>query len=81
MKLYHATSGLLAFTSISITVYLALFSTWFSSVATGTTWFACVACLSCMALTVMMQVTSNYLPQTRKVSQTVNSKQKQGKRQ
>ncbi|XP_063400033.1 transmembrane reductase CYB561D2-like [Mytilus trossulus] len=80
MKLYHATSGLLAFTGISITVYLALFSDWFSSVADGTTWFACVACLSCMSLTVMMQVTSNYMPQTKKVPQNVDTRQKHGKK-
>lgn len=76
MKLYHATSGLLAFTLMSITMYLALFSTWFSSVATGTTWFAVVACLSCMALTVMMQVTSNYLPQAKNGPQTTQRKKK-----
>lgn len=76
MKLYHATSGLLAFTLVSITVYLALFSSWFSSVATGTTWFAAVACLSCMALTVMMQVTTNYLPQAKNAPQTTRAKRR-----
>lgn len=81
MKLYHATSGLVAFTLVSTTVYLALFSTWFSSVAVGTTWFACAACLSCIALTVMIQITTNYMPLTKKPPQTVNKakQEKQGK--
>ncbi|XP_061179166.1 transmembrane reductase CYB561D2-like [Saccostrea echinata] len=78
MKLYHATSGLCAFTLVSVTLVLALFSDWFSSVATGTSWWGVFALLGCLSLTVMQQVTTAYLPQTRSKPKPITTKQ--GKR-
>lgn len=74
LKLYHATSGLLAFTLISISLLLAMWTDWFSGITTGTTWYACLACLSCMAMTVMIQITNEYLPQSKVVQSSPTSK-------
>ncbi|XP_041347752.1 cytochrome b561 domain-containing protein 2-like [Gigantopelta aegis] len=65
LKIVHATSGLLAYLLVSITFMLAMFSTWFTSNITGTTWFGCFGCISCLALIVMNQVTTAYLPSGR----------------
>lgn len=78
MKLYHATSGLCAFTLVSVTIVLALFSDWFTGVATGTTWWGIFALLGCLSLTVMQQITTAYLPQSRVKPKPITSKQ--GKR-
>lgn len=79
MKLYHATSGLCAFTLVSVTLVMALFSDWFSSAAAGTTWWGVFATLACLSLMVMQQITTAYLPQSRIVKpKPITSKQ--GKR-
>ncbi|XP_060079021.1 transmembrane reductase CYB561D2-like isoform X2 [Ylistrum balloti] len=66
MKLYHATSGLVLFTAISVTLILAFWSDWFVSQTNVYTWYACFMALSCIAMIVMMQITSTYLPQSRR---------------
>lgn len=79
MKLYHATSGLCAFTLVSVTLVMALFSDWFSNAAAGTTWWGVFATLACLSLMVMQQITTAYLPQSRIVKpKPITSKQ--GKR-
>lgn len=65
MKLYHATSGLCAFTLVSVTLVMALFSDWFSNAAARTTWWGVFATLACLSLMVMQQITTAYLPQSR----------------
>ena len=65
LKMVHATSGLLAYLLVSVTLILAMFSNWFTSNITGTTWFGCFGCISCLALMVMNQVTNAYLPRGR----------------
>lgn len=79
MKLYHATSGLCAFTLVSVTLVMALFSDWFSNAAARTTWWGVFATLACLSLMVMQQITTAYLPQSRIVKpKPITSKQ--GKR-
>nr|XP_022296974.1 cytochrome b561 domain-containing protein 2-like isoform X2 [Crassostrea virginica] len=76
MKLYHATAGLCAFTFVSVTIVLALFSDWFNSVAMGTTWWGAFATLGCLSLMVMQQITTAYLPQSRIIKpKPITSKQ------
>jgi cytochrome b-561 domain-containing protein 2 len=75
MKLYHATAGLCAFTLVAVTIVLALFSDWFTSVATGTTWWGVFSLLGCLSLTVMQQITTAYLPQSRIKPKPITSKQ------
>lgn len=65
LKLYHATSGLIAFTLVTVTLMLAMYSTWFTSSVDDVLWYACAAAVSFMAVIVMNQITSEYLPKTR----------------
>lgn len=65
LKLYHATSGLIAFTLVTATLMLAMYSTWFTSNVNEILWYGCVASVSFMAVIVMNQITSEYLPKAR----------------
>ena len=65
LKLYHATSGLIAFTLVTVTLMLALYSNWFTSNVDNILWYACLAAVSFMAIIVMNQITTEYLPKTR----------------
>ncbi|XP_069141907.1 transmembrane reductase CYB561D2-like [Argopecten irradians] len=65
MKLYHATSGLVLFTAISVTLILAFWSDWFVSHTNVYTWYACFMALTCISMIVMQQITTAYLPQSR----------------
>lgn len=79
MKLYHATSGLCAFTLVSVTLVMALFSDWFTNAAGRITWWGVFAALACLSLMVMQQITTAYLPQSRIIKpKPITSKQ--GKR-
>lgn len=64
LKMYHATSGLLLYSLACGSLVLGLFSTWFSSNITGTSWWACLACPALLVLMVMNQITQRYLPPT-----------------
>ena len=66
LKMYHATSGLIGYSFACGTIVLALFSNWFTSIVTGTAWWACLACPMILILVTMEQVTSAYLPQGRR---------------
>lgn len=65
LKIYHATSGLIAFTLVMVTMMLALYSTWFTSQVGWVLWLVCNASVSFMAVIMMNQVVSEYLPRTR----------------
>ncbi|OWF55449.1 cytochrome b561 domain-containing protein 2-like [Mizuhopecten yessoensis] len=75
LKLYHATSGLVLFTAISATLILAFWSDWFISQTNVYTWYACFMALSCMSMIVMQQITTTYLPQTRRPGVAFNNTQ------
>ncbi len=62
LKAYHATSGLLLFTLVCLSLFLGMYSNWFVRNVTGTSWYACVACPMIMALVVLNQVSNHYLP-------------------
>lgn len=66
LKTYHATFGLLGFTLACLTLALGLFSNWFTTNVTGVLWYLSLLCPGWMALVVMNQVTTAYLPKTRK---------------
>ena len=66
LKLYHATSGLVAYTLVCASLWLGMCSNWFTSTVTGTSWYACMGSVSILALAVMNQITSRYLPQAKK---------------
>ena len=65
LKLYHATSGLIAFTLVTFTLMLAMYSIWFTSNVNEILWYACVMSVSFIAVIIMNQITSEYLPKTR----------------
>ena len=65
LKLYHATSGLIAFTLVTFTLMLAMYSTWFTSNVNEILWYACVMAISFMAVIIMNQITTEYLPKSR----------------
>lgn len=60
LKLYHATAALLLFILACVTIDLALFSDWFTTRVTGTSWYMCFACPSILALAVMNQITTSF---------------------
>ena len=61
LKMYHATSGLLLYSLVCLSLVLGMFSTWFSSNITGTSWWACAACPALLVLMAMNQITQRYL--------------------
>jgi cytochrome b-561 domain-containing protein 2 len=62
LKLYHATSGLLAYLLITVTLLLALQSTWAVSTIHWALWYASFACVCASAMVVMTHITSTYIP-------------------
>ncbi|XP_045166556.2 probable transmembrane reductase CYB561D1 isoform X2 [Mercenaria mercenaria] len=66
LKIYHATSGLVVFTLVVTTMMLALYSTWFTSQVGWLLWLLCNGCVSFMAVIIMNQVVSEYLPKTQR---------------
>lgn len=64
LKIYHATSGLVAFTLVVTTIMLAFYSTWFTSQVGWVPWILCYGCVSFMAVIIMNQVVTEYLPRT-----------------
>lgn len=66
LKLYHATSGLLLYCLAAASLMLGMFSNWFSSSITGTSFWACLVCPPLLVLVTMNQITQRYLtPKTR----------------
>ncbi|XP_046353297.2 transmembrane reductase CYB561D2-like [Haliotis cracherodii] len=65
LKIVHATSGLVSFILVCTSFMLAMFSTWFCKNVTGTTWYACLGCISCILFIIMNQITSAYLPKVK----------------
>ena len=65
LKLYHATSGLIAFTLVTVTLMLAFYSNWFTTNVNEILWYACLGSVSFMAVIIMNQITSEYLPKSR----------------
>ncbi|XP_071959761.1 transmembrane reductase CYB561D2-like [Antedon mediterranea] len=68
LKLYHATSGLVLFSLIYATFVLALYSNWFTGKVSGIWWYVCLGCPAWLALVVMNQITSEYMPRALKKS-------------
>jgi cytochrome b-561 domain-containing protein 2 len=66
LKIYHATSGLVAFTLVVTTMMLALYSTWFTSQVGWVLWLLCNGSVSFMAVIIMNQVVTEYLPKTQR---------------
>ena len=71
LKIYHATSGLVAFTLVVTTMMLALYSTWFTSQVGWVLWLLCNGSVSFMAVIIMNQVVTEYLPKTQGRRQAV----------
>lgn len=66
LKLYHATSGLALYSLVYVTLILAMFSSYFVTNVTGTSWYACVACPAILVLVIMTQITSAYAKRPQK---------------
>ncbi|GAB1609885.1 cytochrome b561 domain-containing protein 2-like [Argonauta hians] len=66
LRLYHATSGLVAFLLVCFTLFLSMYSNWFCKNITGTSWYACVGCIGLMTTMITNQVTSAYIPRLQK---------------
>ncbi|CAL1541780.1 unnamed protein product [Lymnaea stagnalis] len=62
LKLYHATSGLLAYLLITVTLILSLQSNWAVSSINWALWYACFACVCASALVVMTHITTTFMP-------------------
>ncbi|XP_076468898.1 transmembrane reductase CYB561D2-like [Babylonia areolata] len=62
LKMTHAVSGVAAFTLVSTTLMLALYSNWVSDRIQDMAWYACYMAVGWMALVVMNQVTTAYAP-------------------
>ena len=65
LKIMHATGGLIVFTLVMTTLMLGLYSEWYTSQVNEILWYASMLCVSFMAVIVMNQVVSEYLPKTR----------------
>ena len=61
LRLGHALSGTLLFALLTTTVMLGVYSNWFVSVVTGTSWYACVLCPIIIAMVVFNQTISKYV--------------------
>ncbi|KAL5014945.1 hypothetical protein ScPMuIL_009215 [Solemya velum] len=66
IRLYHATSGAVTFTLVCLSLMLGLYTDWFSTNVTGTAWYGCLGCVSCMGLTIMNQIASKYVKKSQK---------------
>lgn len=60
LKLYHATAALLLFMLACVTLVLGMFSDWFVTTVTGTSWYMCIVCPSILALAVMTQINTSF---------------------
>ncbi|XP_063797440.1 transmembrane reductase CYB561D2 [Pseudophryne corroboree] len=60
-KLYHATSGLLAYLLGCISLLLGMCSLWFTASVTGVSWYLCALCPVLTGLVIMSQVSNAYL--------------------
>lgn len=65
LKIMHATGGLMVFTLVMTTLMLGLYSSWFVGEVNEILWYVCLLCVSFMAMVVMNQVVTEYLPRTR----------------
>lgn len=65
LKIMHATGGLVIFTLVMTTMMLGLYSEWYTSQVDGIFWYLSMLCVSFMAMVVMNQVVTEYLPRTR----------------
>ncbi|XP_059144618.1 transmembrane reductase CYB561D2-like [Physella acuta] len=64
LKLYHATSGLLAYLLVTTTMILALQTNWAASNIHWLLWYASLACVCSSALVVMTHITTTYMPKS-----------------
>ncbi|ESO05054.1 hypothetical protein HELRODRAFT_99384 [Helobdella robusta] len=60
-KLMHATSGLLLFILVTLSIITSLFTNWFVSMVTGTSWYTCLACPLILLLAAATQIKNAYL--------------------
>ncbi|XP_078065484.1 transmembrane reductase CYB561D2 isoform X2 [Mustelus asterias] len=65
LKLYHATSGLVAYLLGCTSLLLGMCSTWFIETATGISWYLAVCCPALLALVLMNQISSAFLKKKR----------------
>ncbi|XP_067937493.1 transmembrane reductase CYB561D2-like [Watersipora subatra] len=68
-KIYHATFGLLNYTLVTLDLNFAMRSDWAVANITGVAWYVCVACIDILALVIMTQITTHYLPRMRRQRQ------------
>lgn len=61
LKQMHATSALLLFLIVTLTLVTGMFSNWFTASVTGTSWYACVACPLLLLLIITNQIKNSYL--------------------
>ncbi|XP_035829158.1 cytochrome b561 domain-containing protein 2 [Aplysia californica] len=64
LKLYHATSGLFAYTLVTASFVLGLQSNWAVNNIHWLLWYVCMGCVAASALVVMTHITTTYMPQT-----------------
>ncbi|CAH2312589.1 cytochrome b561 domain-containing 2 [Pelobates cultripes] len=67
-KLYHATAGLLGYLLGCSSLFLGMFSIWFTTTVTGLSWYVCALCPILTGLVVMNQVSNAYLYRKRSQS-------------
>lgn len=61
VKRMHAVSGLLMYTLAAGALLTGMFSTWFVSAVTGTSWYACAACPLLILTIFATQVKNAYI--------------------
>ncbi|XP_013388383.1 cytochrome b561 domain-containing protein 2-like [Lingula anatina] len=64
-KLLHATSGIILYLMVSVSLMLGMLSNWFTSNVTGSAWYVCFMCPLWLALIVALQTTNSYVPRLR----------------
>uniref|UniRef100_A0A0B7AGH3 ascorbate ferrireductase (transmembrane) n=2 Tax=Arion vulgaris TaxID=1028688 RepID=A0A0B7AGH3_9EUPU len=62
LKLYHATSGLLAYLLVTVTLLLSLQTSWALTSIHWALWYASFASVCASAMVVMTHITTTYLP-------------------
>lgn len=60
LKMTHAVSGVAAFTLVTATMMLALYTSWLSERVEGLAWYACAMAVSWVGMVVVNQVTEAY---------------------
>ncbi|ELU10402.1 hypothetical protein CAPTEDRAFT_172634 [Capitella teleta] len=63
LKIMHATSGLCLLLLATVSLVLGMYSNFFVSQVTGTSWYACMMCPLMLLLIITNQIKSNYLAQ------------------